>query len=71
MQASMNYAQMNMVQRNIMMAQAESSNLQATNILMSAIQFNALLKDDEAESGVSSTEDLGKYKLQLTLFFSL
>lgn len=38
--------------------QAEQNNLQATNMLMMNIQFNQLLKDEEAECGVSSTEDL-------------
>lgn len=51
--------------------QAEQNNLQATNMLMMNIQFNQLLKDEEAECGVSSTEDLGKYQLSFTLFVML
>ena len=62
MQAHMNFTQMNMLNRKIMMVQAEQNNLMATNMLMMNIQFNTLLENDEAEMGVSkNSEDIGKF----------
>jgi len=59
MQAHMNFSQLSMMNRKIMMAQAQQNNLMATNMLMMNIQFNHLLENDEAEAGVSSnSEDL-------------
>ena len=70
MQAHMNFSQMNMLNRKIMMVQAQQNNLVATNMLMMNIQFNHLLENDEAEAGVSSnSEDLGKWSNQLFLTF--
>lgn len=61
MQAHMNFSQFNMLNRKLMMVQAEQNNLQATNMLMMNIQFNYLLENEEAEMGVSkNSEDLGK-----------
>mgnify|MGYP000429657586 CR=1 FL=1 len=62
MQAHMNFTQYNMLNRKIMMVQAEQNNLMATNMLMMNIQFNTLLENEEAEMGVSkNSEDIGKF----------
>ena len=52
---------MNVLNRKLMMVQAQQTQLTATSILLTNIRMNALLTNDEAEAGVSSqSEDLGK-----------
>lgn len=74
MQAHMNFSQFNMLNRKLMMVQAEQNNLQATNMLLMNIQFNYLLENEEAEMGVSkSSEDIGKWNVSSfnLLFFQM
>jgi len=55
----MNIGQMNMLGKQIMIGQMAQCRLMATNILMTNIQMNQILGNDEAESGINpNSEDL-------------
>lgn len=53
------------------MIQLQQNRLTATNLLLTTIQMNFLLCNDEAENGLSNSEDKGKFNYLKTyyLFF--
>jgi len=66
MQTSMSYSQATGVNKQVQMIQLAQNKLSATNLLLTNIQMNYLLANDEAESGLSpNSEDLGKCTLSL------
>ena len=55
---------MGMLKKQICMIQLQQNRLQAANCLLTQIQMNYLLSNDEAECGVNpNSEDLGKYEI--------
>ena len=62
MQPNMNFSQMNMLSKQIVMGQSIQGRLTSANILLMNIQMNQLMLNDEAECGINpNSEDLGKY----------
>jgi len=61
MQAQMNFGQMSMLQKQIIIGQMAQCRLMATNILMTNIQMNDVFGNEETEAGVNpNSEDIGK-----------
>ena len=62
MQSHMSFSQFAMLNKQISMIQVAQQRIVSTNLLMTQIQMNNLLSNDEAETGVNpNSEDLGKY----------
>ena len=62
MQANMNFSQFSSLSKQIQMIQLQQNRLCSANILLTNIQMNYLLSNDEAECGVNpNSEDLGKF----------
>jgi hypothetical protein len=62
MQTQMNFFQFSTLNKKVAMIQIQQNQLAATGVLLTSIQLNYLLTNDEAEIGLSSTaDDLGKY----------
>ena len=58
----MNFQQFSMLNKQVNMMQASQTRLTAANMLMTQIQMNYLLLNEEAELGINpNSEDLGKY----------
>jgi len=59
MQAQMNFSQMNSVNNQVRMIQLQQNKLAATSLLLTNIQMNHLLSNEEAECGINpNSEDL-------------
>ena len=60
MQPHMNFSQMNMLSKQIVMGQLAQGKLTSINMLLMNIQMNQLMVNDEAECGLNpNSEDLG------------
>jgi len=67
MQTQMSFAQFSMLNKQVSMIQVAQHRLVSANMLLTQIQMNYLLSNDEAESGVNpKSEDLGKCGTLLT-----
>jgi len=63
----MNFSQMNMLSKQIVMSQMMQGRLTSVNMLLINIQMNQLMVNDEAECGLNpKSEDLGMSKLSPT-----